>query len=398
LISANSQMSRQRRLISAVVLILLLAAAVPVAAAAAQVKPAVSVPAISAPGISAASSILMEAESGAVLYEKNADNKMLIASTTKMLTALVVLDRCDVGEKVTIGADFPAVEGSSMYLRPGETLTVLDLLYGLMLASGNDAAVALALHAAGSVEEFAALMNDYAAALGCSNSHFVNPHGLDAEGHYGSARDLALIARRAMTNEVFRTIVSTKYKAVAGRYLKNHNKLLWSCPGTLGIKTGYTKSAGRSLVSCAERGGMTLICVTLSAPGDWQDHAALYNWGFDTFRCVRISADIAPAQSVPVISGLKESAAIEPAESLTLVFRKDEDISLTWELKKFVYAPVLAGEKAGRAVIKKDGTEIRVVPLVYKEDVLLDETIPLRLLEKLKRRLTGQAAPVKPSG
>lgn len=382
---------RQRRLMSAVLLAFLLTAAIQGSAAAAQAAPA-----LSAPAISAASSVLMEAESGTVLYEKHADNKMLIASTTKMLTALVVLDRCDVSEKVTIGADFPAVEGSSMYLRPGETLTVLDLLYGLMLASGNDAAVALAIHAAGSVEDFAALMNDYAAALGCTNSHFVNPHGLDADGHYGSARDLALIARQAMTNQAFRTIVSTKYKMVAGRSLKNHNKLLWSCPGTQGIKTGYTKSAGRSLVSCAERGGMTLICVTLSAPSDWQDHTALYNWGFDSFRCVRVNADTAPAQSVPVISGLKESAAIEPAETLTLVFRSDEDISLTWELKKFVYAPVLTGEKAGRAVIKKDGLEILAVPLIYKEAVALDGTIPLRTLEKIKRQFLGQVAPVNP--
>lgn len=386
---------RLRRIFDAAAAVIIIAALSPTPAAARSINDEGTAPfslnaqQVMAPEVSAEASILIEADTGTVLAEKNADRKMRIASTTKMLTALVVLEHCDTAETVTIGADFPVVEGSSMYLKPGETLTVLDLLYGLMLASGNDAAVALAKYTAGSVDAFAALMNARAAALGCSGSHFVNPHGLDAEGHYATARDLALIAREAMRNQTFRTVVSTKYITVAGRFLKNHNKLLWNCQGALGIKTGYTSSAGRSLVSCAERDGMTLLCVTLSAPNDWHDHEALYGWGYDHYRVVRIGADNMPAQSVPVISGLKDTAAICPMETLTLVFEAGDKVGLTWEIKKFAYAPLLTGEPAGQAVITKNGETIRIVPLIYIEDVLLDETIPLTTLEKIKRQLFG---------
>jgi D-alanyl-D-alanine carboxypeptidase (penicillin-binding protein 5/6) len=386
---------RLRRIFDAAAAFLLIAAFSAAPAAAMKNKDeeatllSVNAQQVMAPEVSAEASILIEADTGAVLAEKNADRKMRIASTTKMLTALVVLEHCDTAETVAIGADFPAVEGSSMYLKPGETLTVLDLLYGLMLASGNDAAVALAKHTAGSVDAFAALMNARAAALGCSGSHFVNPHGLDAENHYATARDLALIAREAMRNETFRTIVSTKYITVAGRFLKNHNKLLWNCQGALGIKTGYTANAGRSLVSCAERDGMTLLCVTLSAPNDWQDHDALYGWGYDHYGVVRIGAGNMPAQAVPVISGLKETAAICPLETLTLVYEVSDKVGLTWEIKKFAYAPVLRGETAGQVVITKNGETIKTVPLIYIENVLLDEAIPLTTLEKIKRHLLG---------
>jgi D-alanyl-D-alanine carboxypeptidase (penicillin-binding protein 5/6) len=187
-----------------------------------------------------------------------------------------------------------------MYLKPGETLTVGDLLYGLMLASGNDAAAALALYVAGGVDAFAELMNGKAAALGCTGSHFVNPHGLDADGHYSTARDLWRIAREAMNNETFRAIVSTKYISAAGRSLNNHSRLLWSCPGAVGLKTGYTESAGRSLVSSAERGGMRLICVTLSDPDDWDDHTNLYDWAYGHYRLVCVPADGGTYGTLPV--------------------------------------------------------------------------------------------------
>jgi D-alanyl-D-alanine carboxypeptidase len=346
-------------------------------------------PAAAAPRLSAEASILIEADTGTVLQELNADCKMSIASTTKILTALVVLEHCDVTDPVTIGADFPAVEGSSMYLKPGETLTVLDLLYGLMLASGNDAAVALAKHTAGSVEAFAARMNARAEELGCRNSHFVNPHGLDADGHYSTARDMALIAREAMRNPNFRTIVSTKYITVAGRFLKNHNKLLWNCPGSLGIKTGYTSNAGRSLVSCAERNGMTLICVTLAAPSDWQDHTSLYSWGYEHYRYVRVGTESMPKQTIPVISGMKDAAAIHPSETFSLVYKADDKLELRWEIRKFAYAPVTEGESAGQVLITKNGETIKTIPLLFTESVALDETIPLTPLEKIKRHIFG---------
>ena len=343
-----------------------------------------------APGTTAQSCILAEAESGTVLYEKNVDSKMLIASTTKILTALVVLDKCDPREQVVIADDFPPVEGSSMYLKPGETLTVSELLYGLMLASGNDAALALALYVSGSVEAFAQLMNTCSSALGCTGSHFVNPHGLDADEHYSTARDLWLIAREAMKNETFTEIVSTKYMSVAGRSLKNHNKLLWNCQGVLGIKTGYTESAGRSLVSCAEREGMRLICVTLNAPDDWTDHTALYDWAYTNYRIVSIFEEDDTYGTLPVISGMQNEVPIRAVEDFTDVYKKSDDIQITVEAPMFVYAPVVEGERAGDITVKKDGKTIKTIALVYGDTVALDKSVPLTQWEKLRRLIAGE--------
>lgn len=233
-----------------------------------------------APGISAQRAILVDALSGRVLYERDADAKSLIASTTKILTALIVCENCDLSQVVQIPKEAVGVEGSSMYLREGERLTVEQLLYGLMLRSGNDAAVALALHCSGSIEAFAEKMNGKAAQLGMTSSHFVNPHGLDADGHYSTARDLSRLAIAAMENETLRRIAATKSISFGERSLTNHNKLLWRYEGAIGIKTGYTKAAGRILVSAAERNGRRLVCVSINAPNDWSDHAALLDYGY----------------------------------------------------------------------------------------------------------------------
>lgn len=348
-----------------------------------------SAQAASAPGVSAKSAILVEATSGAVLFEKNADEQMLIASTTKMLTALVVLDRCDSRELVIIPNDFPTVEGSSMYLKPGETLTVLDLLYGLMIASGNDAAVVLAIHVSGSVEAFSELMNECAASLGCRQSNFVNPHGLDAPDHYSTARDLALIACDAMDNKAFSDIVSTKTITVAGRSFKNHNKLLWTSPGTLGIKTGYTASAGRSLVSCTQRNGMQLICVTLSAPNDWDDHTSLCGWAADAFQFVSILRSAEEYGNVPVISGVKSTVDIRPENDTAFIYSAQDNIEIKWTRPKFVYAPIVKDAQAGEITIYKDGSAEKTVPLLYKNSVALDESILLSPMDRLKRMLFG---------
>ncbi len=339
------------------------------------------------PGTSAAADILIETSTGTVLHEKNADKHMRIASTTKILTAIVALENSDITEKVVIKKDFPAIEGSSIYLKPGEELTVLDLLYGVLLESGNDAAVALALHVSGSVEDFAVLMNSYAKGIGCSNSNFKNPHGLDHEDHYSTARDLSLIAAEAMKNETFRKIVSTKTISVAGRHFKNHNKLLWKCPGAIGIKTGFTERAGRSLVSCAERDGMSLICVTLAAPDDWRDHTGLYNWGFGNYSRLNVAISDNTYQSIPVISGVKETAAVHPAENFAYVYNRSEKTELSLEIPKFVYAPVARNDEAGRITIETNGKIIKEIPLVYGETVKLDPIVPLDFFEKIKRSI-----------
>ena len=228
------------------------------------------------PGVSARCCLVMDAGSGEVLYEKNADERSLIASTTKIMTGLLACRLVDLDAAFEIPPEAVGVEGSSMYLRAGETLTGEDLLYGMMLHSGNDAAVALAIAASGSEDAFAAEMNREAAALGLNNTRFANPHGLDDPDNYSTARDLARLTAAAMSDENFRRVVSARTKTVGTRALTNHNKLLWTCEGCIGVKTGYTKAAGRILVSAAEREGRTLIVVTIDDPDDWSDHKRLY--------------------------------------------------------------------------------------------------------------------------
>ena len=228
--------------------------------------------------VSATACVLMDADTGLVLYRKNEDQRMLIASVTKLMTALVVLEQGEVDETVTVTAAHMA-EGSSMYLRVGEKLTLEELLYGLLLCSGNDAALALT-ECAGGVEPFVALMNEKAAALGMKNTHFANPNGLDDEEHYSTAYDMALLACAAANEPTLRRIASKRTAAIGGRTLTNHNKLLSRMDGCIGLKTGYTKAAGRTLVSCAEREGHRLVAVTLRDGNDWNDHEMLYDRGF----------------------------------------------------------------------------------------------------------------------
>ena len=223
-------------------------------------------------GTSATSAILMDVESGRVLYEQNADAQMLIASTTKILTALVAIREGNLSDIVTVTQEAAATEGSSMYLEAGEKLTLETLLYGLLLCSGNDAAVAIADHIGGSQEGFAQMMNETAQEIGMENSSFANPNGLDHEQHYSTARDMALLACVAVENETLVRIASTRSVTTGGRTMTNHNKLLSYVDGCIGLKTGYTRAAGRTLVSCAERNGQRLVAVTLQDGNDWADH------------------------------------------------------------------------------------------------------------------------------
>ena len=232
---------------------------------------------------SASSAILMDVDSGRVLYEQNADAKMLIASTTKILTALVAIREGDLNDVVTVSREAAYTEGSSMYLKVGEKLTLETLLYGLLLCSGNDAAVAIAEHISGSQEDFAKLMNATAREIGMEHSSFANPTGLDHEDHYSAARDMARLACAAVENETLVRMASTRSVTIGGRTMTNHNKLLNQIEGCIGLKTGYTMAAGRTLVSCVERNGQRLVAVTLQDGNDWADHAALYDYGFSTW-------------------------------------------------------------------------------------------------------------------
>ncbi len=317
------------------------------------------------PRISAQRAVLIH-ESGKVLYEKNADERSLIASTTKLMTAIVVLENSDTDDIVKIEPEYCNIEGSSMYLKAGEEYTVKELLEGLLLVSGNDAAKALACHTAKTEEEFAALMNKKAAELGMENSHFQNPHGLDSERHYSTANDLAKLMAYCMKNPDFREITAMRTAKTDDRTMFNHNKLLKICKGCKGGKTGYTMAAGRCLVSCCERQGTSYICVTLSAPDDWNDHIKLYNWAFSNYAEINAADGI--EYSVPLISGEREKALIA-AEDFKVLLPTDTKISVKAELPFFVFAPVSAGERAGKIKIYAAGELLGEAELYYKENV-----------------------------
>lgn len=317
------------------------------------------------PPVEARSCIVLCADDGSTLYAKNADSRCLIASTTKLMTALVCLENTPLDGVFTAQARHCAVEGSSMYLKAGERYTVRELLLGLLLASGNDAALALAEHTAGSEAAFVRLMNRKAGELGLRNTHFENPHGLDAVTHYSTARDLALLLCACMENPAFRSLTAVRAADVAGQTLLNHNRLLSMCPGCIGGKTGYTRAAGRCLASCCARDGMTLVCVTLSDPDDWNDHMRLYDWAFARFALHDLNRELAFA--VPVVSGSRASVKAVPAPGAKLVLPRDRETALSVELPRFAFAPVAAGETAGTIAWWKDGETLARFPLVYAE-------------------------------
>ena len=311
----------------------------------------------------------MDADSGRVLYERNADRKMLIASTTKILTALVAIEEGDLHDSVKVSREAAYTEGSAMYLTEGETLTLETLLYGVLLCSGNDAAVAVAQHVGGSVKGFVALMNEKAQELGMEHSSFANPNGLDDEQHYSTARDMAKLARAALENETLMRIASTRSVTIGGRTMTNHNKLLHYVDGCLGLKTGYTKAAGRTLVSCVERNGQRLVAVTLQDGNDWADHAALYDYGFSTYPA-KLGASLGQTiQRVQVENGMSATVPLVAADSFAWPLAEGESLELDVELAGSLRAPIRAGRRAGEAVFSVNGKEVGRVALLYGADV-----------------------------
>lgn len=338
------------------------------------------------PETSAGAAALLHADTGTLLYAENADAPMGIASTTKIMTALVVLEHCDLDDPVKILPEDTDVEGSSMYLQAGETCTVEELLYGLMLASGNDAALALARYCGGTVEGFVELMNQKAAELGLTQTHFCNPHGLDAEGHVSTAKELGLLACHAMENNTFREIVSANDITIKNLTYVNHNKLLRTYDGCIGVKTGYTEACGRILVSCAERDGTRFVCVTLSDPDDWRDHAALLDWAFETWEYREITA----SYELSVLSGTEPLCAAE-AIPARLLLRRGEQPTLRAELPRFLFAPLRKGETIGTlTATSPDGLSVQT-PLICRSDVPADVSMCLTPMERMQRiwRLVG---------
>ena len=337
-------------------------------AAAALLAAAVLLP-LHVNAVSAKCAYVLDAVSGRVLYEKNPDEPSLIASTTKIMTALIVCEQCNVLDRMRIPKEAVGIEGSSMYLQEGEVLTLQELLYGLMLSSGNDAAVALAIYCGGTVEGFSELMNDKARNLGLKNTHFENPNGLDSPGHYSTARDLAVLAAYAMENPIFRKTVSARNLMMGQRYLTNHNKLLWRVEGADGVKTGYTKAAGRILVSSAIRNDRRLVAVTIDDPDDWVDHAALLEDGFNRFRVQKILEKGDLVDTLEVAGGEAEKVCILAKEDFSFSLAAEEEPFVMLPGPGFVYAPAVEGADAGYAYVLLNGKAVGKVPVVFGQTV-----------------------------
>lgn len=329
------------------------------------------------PGVSAQSAILISGDDGTVIFEKNAHEQLAMASTTKIMTALLTLEEAErSGDPVLdITEEMVAVEGSSMGLKAGDRLTLTNLVSGMLLASGNDAANAAALYLGGSQEGFAELMNARAKEIGMTETNFVTPSGLDDEQHYSTAYDMALLGREAIQNEEFARIAGSATLQVSfiepeqKISYSNHNKLLHLYEGCIGIKTGFTKKAGRTLVSAARRDGTTLIAVTLNAPDDWDDHIAMFNYGFATVRTVQMGGEDLP-DALPVAGSDKQGVSLRMGQQLamTLPINQAEGLESRVLLPRFLYAPVQAGEKVGRVQYLMGGEEIYSVPIIASEE------------------------------
>jgi serine-type D-Ala-D-Ala carboxypeptidase (penicillin-binding protein 5/6) len=337
-----------------------------------------------APSVSAKSAVLVCADNGRVLYEKNSHEKLPIASTTKIMTALLTLEAAAHSDDVVkITPEMVRVEGSSMGLKAGDQLTLSALAQGMLTVSGNDAANSAAIAIGGSIPKFAELMNQKAAQIGLSETHYVTPSGLDQEEHYSTASDLAKLTAAALKNSAFASIVSQKKIQV--RFCNpnqtvtytNHNKLLSMYEGCIGVKTGYTQKAGRCLVSAAERGGVRLIAVTLSDPDDWNDHEQLLDYGFS--RVIQYQPDDSELElNLPVVGGTERTVLVLGTDGDAVVLPSDEvqNLRRSVELPQFLYAPVKKGQVLGCVRYSNDSGTVASTKLIAGTDV------PREIIEK----------------
>ena len=330
--------------------------------------------------VSAGGAVLMDADTTRVLSSVNAHTRLPMASTTKIMTALLALENSSLDDIVTVPKEAYAMEGSSMYLNLGEKIRMEDLLYGLMLSSGNDAAVTIAMRIGGSVEGFAQMMNNKAAALGCTNTHFVTSNGLHDPQHYTSAYDLALIASAAMKNPQFRTIVGTKYwRTKSGdvtRTLKNKNKILWQYEGGNGIKTGFTKDSGRCLAFSVERGGHTVVGIVLACPDMWNASKSLLDYAFNNFTWKKFISAGETVCITDIDKGMQDGLEMLAKEDILIPLRSEEtdkSIELRVDCPWTIPAPVFAGEAVGTVQAWSDGRMLASTPLVASKTVLRKE-------------------------
>lgn len=326
--------------------------------------------------VSADSAILMCADNGYVLFAKNEKKERPMASTTKIMTALLTLEDAErENREIRIDNTMVPVEGSSMYLKEGDVLTLESLAKGMMSVSGNDAANSAAIAVGGTVENFVQMMNEKAKQIGMNNTHFVTPSGLDSGDHHSTAYDMALLGAYAMENKMFYDIVSKKSVKVpfiepeGTRVLKNENRLLSEYDGCIGIKTGYTSLAKRCLVSCAERNGVRLVCVTLNAPNDWDDHKSMFDYGFSKVESVELGFD--DIYMVDVVGGEKCCMTVAPKNLSKVTLEKGSLPMLKKhvELNKFEYAPIRDGELVGQVIYTLNGKKVSEVDLYSKEPI-----------------------------
>ncbi|SHJ65818.1 D-alanyl-D-alanine carboxypeptidase (penicillin-binding protein 5/6) [Caminicella sporogenes DSM 14501] len=323
---------------------------------------------------SASSAIVMEVRTGRILYAKNIHKKLPMASTTKIMTALLAVENSNLDEKVKIPPNAVGIEGSSIYLRSGEIITLEDLLYGLMLCSGNDAAVAIANYISGSVEEFVKLMNKRAKEIGAKNTNFMNPHGLHHKNHYTTAYDLALITRKALLNDEFKKIVSTK-RWIANRKgyncFYNKNKTLRQFSGGDGVKIGYTKAAGRCLVASATRNGMQIISVVLNDYNWFEDCYNLMEESFKKYRPYKVLSKNKRVKSFTVLNGKKNKSYLAVKQDIIIPVKKEEEkkVIVVFENRKKVQAPVAKGQILGKAKVYIGDKLLATADLIATEDI-----------------------------
>lgn len=329
-----------------------------------------------APDVSAQTAILIEANSGEALYEKNSEEKSYPASITKIMTALLAIENGTLDKKVKVSENAAGVEGSSIYLEPGEMISLRDLVYGLMLRSGNDAAIAIAEEIGGSTENFVLMMNRRAHEMGAYNTHFMNPNGLHDPEHYTTAKDMALIAMAAMKNPEFKKIAAVK-SWVTNRgegkynYFYNKNKVVYQYNGGTGIKIGYTKAAGRTLVASSERDSMELICVVMNAPDWFQDTYKLMDYAYGQYETAKIITAQSPVKAVRIWGGYKDFVMIGSRDDIRCPLKKEADntISVMYVLPQRQKAPIHRWQRAGQLNVYVNGKYLFSRPLLYLEDV-----------------------------
>jgi D-alanyl-D-alanine carboxypeptidase (penicillin-binding protein 5/6) len=341
--------------------------------------------------LSASSAILMDRSTGRVLYARNINSKMPMASTTKIMTALLAIKKGDLDSYVKVPTEAVGVEGSSIYLQYGEKILLRDLVYGLMLRSGNDSAVAIAHHVGKSVEEFVDMMNEEAKRLGANNTNFMNPNGLHHDKHYTTAYDLALITREALRNQAFREVTKTKLwvaKREGHKYFYNKNKTLSQYKDGDGVKTGYTRAAGRCLVTSATRNDMQLIAVVLNDPNWFNDCFKMLDFGFDNYKSTKVFGKDEITKKVTVYGGEKKYTNLVYKDDIIVPLKEGEEklIKTIIEIDENIQAPIKRRQSLGKANVYLKDKLLGTTDIISREDIEV-EKIQRKITKYLKEKI-----------